>query len=692
MRTKFFVVAVGLLATIALQGCKHPLAIVGEGDIVDVNNSGHGCTLEQFRSQDKACTENEVSGDYFVNYKAVPRSGWRFVRWDGPCPPDSDFQHCRLHIAKVGVDWWDQTYPDRKIPPSTAIFAPMTGETGYLLAGTPVAGVAWETRTQQGVTGLDGSFQYEEGETVRFIIGNTLLGQVTGQEQVTPFDLAGSPVLTGIDITWGLQDVVNGSLFSEADTDVDPFQAVINIAVLLQSLDHDGDPENGIQIRPGVTTLFQSLRLEVSQHWRRFQNEPTLRHAMGKASREHRFSTAHGVVKPAVAAEHLYRTLGIDARTVGVNLLNHKVSNPNPGTSIERWQYDANGNVTQQDALTWQYDANGNVTQHWWNGNPRDTWEYDLNGNVIRHETLGRDDIEIETWQYNNDGNVTREWKDRNADGTPDYVGRFEYDTNGHLTRNVGADGSLAGIETWRYDASGNKTYYQSTIMGVTAIEETRQYDAHGNLIRVKGRYIDVGRSGVPYIDIREYDANGNVIRKERDSGADGTLDSIETLQYDANGNVTRRVTRNPDGTVDSLENLQYDGNGNVTRHEEGGGANGALYRIGTWQYDVFGNMTRHEMDELADGKVDNIETYQYDLTGNITRYDCLTRPSCGDRRFDTWQYDADGNLTRHERREKDGTTIVTYQYEATGWGHLFPGFGFDQLRYPLPPKPNPEL
>ena len=91
------------------------------------------------------------------------------------------------------------------------------------------------------MTGLDGSFQYEEGETVRFIIGNTLLGQVTGQEQVTPFDLAGSPVLTGIDITWGLQDVVNGSLFSEADTDVDPFQAVINVAVLLQSLDHDGD-------------------------------------------------------------------------------------------------------------------------------------------------------------------------------------------------------------------------------------------------------------------------------------------------------------------------------------------------------------------------------------------------------------------------------------------------------------------
>ena len=51
----------------ALQTCKHPLVIVGEGDIVDINNSGHGCTLEEFQAQDPACIENEVSRDYFVN-------------------------------------------------------------------------------------------------------------------------------------------------------------------------------------------------------------------------------------------------------------------------------------------------------------------------------------------------------------------------------------------------------------------------------------------------------------------------------------------------------------------------------------------------------------------------------------------------------------------------------------------------
>ena len=56
------VIAVILL----LHACKHPLEIQGQGDIVDLNGSGHGCTLEQFQAADAACTENEVLGDYSV--------------------------------------------------------------------------------------------------------------------------------------------------------------------------------------------------------------------------------------------------------------------------------------------------------------------------------------------------------------------------------------------------------------------------------------------------------------------------------------------------------------------------------------------------------------------------------------------------------------------------------------------------
>ena len=99
-----WIVCLGCVA--ALPGCKHPLAIVGEGDIVDANGSGHGCSLEQYRANDAACSRNTASDDYFVNYRAEPRPGWRFVRWEGPCAPNSDFQHCRLDVSRAAVAWY----------------------------------------------------------------------------------------------------------------------------------------------------------------------------------------------------------------------------------------------------------------------------------------------------------------------------------------------------------------------------------------------------------------------------------------------------------------------------------------------------------------------------------------------------------------------------------------------------------
>lgn len=106
-----------------LQACKHPLAIVGEGDIVELNGTGRGCKLEQFQAADPACTENESSGDYFVNYRAQPRDGWWFVRWEGPCghlsvPPD-----CRIDSPAAWVNYWDSTFGSVDIPPTIAIFA-----------------------------------------------------------------------------------------------------------------------------------------------------------------------------------------------------------------------------------------------------------------------------------------------------------------------------------------------------------------------------------------------------------------------------------------------------------------------------------------------------------------------------------------------------------------------------------------
>ncbi len=109
-----------LLLLLAVQACKHPLAIRGEGDIVD-SGSAYGCTLEQFRSGHTSCTDNDVQGDYFVNYQAVPRPGWQFEKWEGSCGHLTLAPDCRFDVPGVWVAYWDSDI-GVPIPTLTAVF------------------------------------------------------------------------------------------------------------------------------------------------------------------------------------------------------------------------------------------------------------------------------------------------------------------------------------------------------------------------------------------------------------------------------------------------------------------------------------------------------------------------------------------------------------------------------------------
>lgn len=95
-------------------------------------------------------------------------------------------------------------------------------ETGAFL-DSPVANIGYRTETiEEGVTNALGEYEYIEGETVTFFIGDLELSPVPATGIVTPLDLDGS------------------------DDTSDP--TVVNIIRLLQTLDEDGDPDNGISI------------------------------------------------------------------------------------------------------------------------------------------------------------------------------------------------------------------------------------------------------------------------------------------------------------------------------------------------------------------------------------------------------------------------------------------------------------
>jgi hypothetical protein len=117
-------------------------------------------------------------------------------------------------------------------------------KTGYFI-DSPVEGLEYTSGSTTGITGADGSFKYEEGKPVTFKIGSMVLGIVTvTNNKVFPVDL------------------ING-----ATDETDP--KVSLMAQILQTLDSDGDPSNGITIsetaRRAITQTIEVATTDPSQ-------------------------------------------------------------------------------------------------------------------------------------------------------------------------------------------------------------------------------------------------------------------------------------------------------------------------------------------------------------------------------------------------------------------------------------------
>ncbi len=109
-----------------LAACKHPLAVVGQGDIVDANGSAYGCTYEQYQAGSPACLDNEIAGDYYVNYYPRPHEGWEFVRWEAFCSDRSVPPYCLHEVQAFWIAFWPAFWAkqdvDAPVFPTTAIF------------------------------------------------------------------------------------------------------------------------------------------------------------------------------------------------------------------------------------------------------------------------------------------------------------------------------------------------------------------------------------------------------------------------------------------------------------------------------------------------------------------------------------------------------------------------------------------
>ena len=109
---------------------------------------------------------------------------------------------------------------------------------------SPVSGIQYRTSTFSGVTDIAGSFEYNTNEIIEFSIGSLILGAAVADSTVTPLELG----------------TLNGSLENGAlDYQRNHQDRATNTLRLLQTLDSDSYPENGITISENTRNSINSI-------------------------------------------------------------------------------------------------------------------------------------------------------------------------------------------------------------------------------------------------------------------------------------------------------------------------------------------------------------------------------------------------------------------------------------------------
>ncbi|MXY16804.1 MAG: hypothetical protein F4Y57_07355, partial [Acidobacteria bacterium] len=128
-----------------------------------------------------------------------------------------------------------------------------------------VEGLAYSGASgSSGTTGEHGEFHFAAGDQVTFAIGELVLGTA---------DMGG-----------GLRRVTPAHLVPEVGGDVDGIadQRVTNIATLVQSLDADGNPENGVTITPAASAAASQAAIDFDQSPQAFAADPAVAALVGE--------------------------------------------------------------------------------------------------------------------------------------------------------------------------------------------------------------------------------------------------------------------------------------------------------------------------------------------------------------------------------------------------------------------------
>jgi para-nitrobenzyl esterase len=154
----------------------------------------------------------------------------------------------------------------------------------------PVSGLSYKTKSTSGKTDSIGVFKYKEGEDITFSIGDVVLGSTEAKIMISPVDLVPNAVDTRS-------------------------PTVINISMLLQTLDYDGQINNGIQIPDDIDSIITASikkngRIDFDQSTENFRIDSSVTDLLKDINEYHKFSenssgSIRNLIKVADAKTHL---------------------------------------------------------------------------------------------------------------------------------------------------------------------------------------------------------------------------------------------------------------------------------------------------------------------------------------------------------------------------------------------------
>jgi len=250
--------------------------------------------------------------------------------------------------------------------------APATATGTFIDA--PVQGLTYESGSQKGVTDAEGRFTYEVGKTVRFTIGDIVIGEATGQPILTPVELAPA-----------------GS-----DTTTPEVLARVQLLMSLSST----DPADGkITITPAVRAAAQGKSIDFTSESVQTDLDSLVKALVPSAT----------LATPTNAKTHLssnYDKLFTVAKVSGKTFYSAGLD------GYIKMTFNSDGTMTASSSRVWQ-----GIPQE----NPYGTWQITTDGNlqiitttnVIKTLKIATVDTTLSSMTFENNENVEWESTDR---------------------------------------------------------------------------------------------------------------------------------------------------------------------------------------------------------------------------------------------------------------------------------------